>query len=105
MKFRNKLPHRFGGKVNVGGKIYDIDMNGVIDNVSSEHGALLSQGSAWVEIVDRKPIQRTKIEEPVKMDLNSLKKDDLIKLLEYKNIEFDKGMKKSELKALLEKDN
>lgn len=95
----------FNGKVNVGGTIYGIDMNGVIDNVSPEHGVLLSQGSAWVEIVDRKPIQRTKIEEPVEIDLDSLKKDDLIKLLEYKNIEFDKGMKKSELKALLEKDN
>lgn len=101
MKLRNKLPHTFGGKVNVGGTIYNINIRGEVENVSDDHAKLLLQNSAWCTVVDRKPVERKPVKE-VEIDLDKMKKEDLIKLLEYKKIDFDKDMKKSELKALLE---
>ena len=107
MKLRNKLHHMFDAKVNVGGTIYSIDNNGVIDNVSEEHASILLQNAAWCTVVDRKPVERKPVIErkptkDVELDLDKMKKSDLIKLLEYKKIDFDTDMKKSELKALLE---
>lgn len=102
MKLRNKLHYMFDAKVNVGGTIYSTDNNGVIDNVSEDHSKLLLQNPAWCTVVDRKPVERKPVKKEVELDLDKMKKADLVKLLEYKKIDFDLDMKKSELKALLE---
>ena len=44
---KNRLPHRWGGSINVRGTAYAIDKNGVCRGASDDHALIMLQNPAW----------------------------------------------------------
>lgn len=96
MKLQNSLPHMRNSNVMVNGETYKIN-EGIID-IEDEIGiSYLLQNSAWsrVNVVNRSPL-RTPIQTTT-VDYSKMKKEEIVALLKYKNVQFDETSKKAEL--------
>jgi hypothetical protein len=98
-KMKNILPHMRNNKVRVNGNSYKLNNEGeafIEDEIAI---GILLQDSAWRKVIDRIPI-KSPLEDGI--DYSKMHKDELIALLNYKNIEFDPKAKKAELIQLVQ---
>ena len=98
-KMKNILPHMRNNKVRVNGNSYQLNNEGetfIEDEIAI---GILLQDSAWRKVIDRIPI---KVPLEGTIDYSKMHKDEIIALLNYKNIEFDPKAKKDELIRLVQ---
>lgn len=99
VKLRNRLVHMRNAKVGVNGKTYSLNNEGEIEIDDVIAISYLLQNDAWIKVFERKPIV---IDDQSLIDYSKMHKDEIIALLNYKNIEFDPKAKKAELIQLVQ---
>jgi len=99
VKLKNRLGHMRNAEVGVNGKTYSLNKEGEIEIDDVIAISYLLQNDAWIKVFERKPIV---IDDQSPIDYSKMHKDELIALLNYKNIEFDSKAKKAELIQLVQ---